>query len=164
MSTINDQKKIIDSCCRHFKSPPIVDHVGTDGNINSLLMHQQEVECALAIRTHIPRARPQKQTFEMIHCIIRVREQLKQSNRSSDTTWNVTRFPPRGMRMASTTLSYKSSQRSNQNTYPADELWPSNPRREHPYCAATTLDYELVSPPIAIKDWTGGPPNLVCLR
>ena len=41
--------------------------------------------------------------------------------------------------------------------YPTDHLWPSNPPREHPYCAAPTLDHELVSP-AAVSDWTGAPP------
>ena len=41
--------------------------------------------------------------------------------------------------------------------YPTDDLWPSKPPREHPYCAAATLDHELVSP-AAVKDWTGAPP------
>lgn len=41
--------------------------------------------------------------------------------------------------------------------YPADEIWPSNPPREHPYCAGSTLDHELVSP-VAVGDWSGAPP------
>lgn len=41
--------------------------------------------------------------------------------------------------------------------YPTDHLWPSDPPREHPYCAATMLDHELVSP-AAVSDWTGAPP------
>lgn len=41
--------------------------------------------------------------------------------------------------------------------HPTDEIWPSNPPREHPYCAASTLDHELVTP-AAVRDWTGAPP------
>ncbi len=41
--------------------------------------------------------------------------------------------------------------------YPSDEIWPLKPPREHPYCAASTLDHELVSP-VAIGDWSGVPP------
>ena len=40
---------------------------------------------------------------------------------------------------------------------PSDDIWPSNPPREHPYCAAALLDHELVSP-AAVSDWTGAPP------
>ena len=35
--------------------------------------------------------------------------------------------------------------------YPSDGIGPSKPPREHPYCAASTLDHELVSP-VAIGD------------
>ncbi len=41
--------------------------------------------------------------------------------------------------------------------YPTDDIWPSKPPREHPYCVAATLDHELVSP-AAVRDWTGAPP------
>lgn len=41
--------------------------------------------------------------------------------------------------------------------FPTDEIWPSNPPREHLYCAASTLDHELVSA-AAVRDWTGAPP------
>ena len=41
--------------------------------------------------------------------------------------------------------------------FPADDLWPSKPPREHPYCVSETLDHELVSP-AAVTDWTGAPP------
>ena len=42
-------------------------------------------------------------------------------------------------------------------TYPSDAIWPTDPPREHPYCAAAMLDHELVSP-TAVRDWTGAPP------
>lgn len=41
--------------------------------------------------------------------------------------------------------------------HPTDSIWPTNPPREHPYCAGATLDHELVSP-AAVRDWTGAPP------
>ena len=41
--------------------------------------------------------------------------------------------------------------------HPTDEIWPSVPPREHPYCFAATLDHELVTP-AAVRDWTGSPP------
>ncbi|CAG8976043.1 hypothetical protein HYALB_00010324 [Hymenoscyphus albidus] len=41
--------------------------------------------------------------------------------------------------------------------FPTDNIWPSTPPREHLYCAASTLDHELVTP-AAVKDWTGAPP------
>ena len=40
---------------------------------------------------------------------------------------------------------------------PSDDIWPSKPPREHPYCTATLLDHQLVSP-AAVSDWTGAPP------
>lgn len=41
--------------------------------------------------------------------------------------------------------------------HPVDSIWPTNPPREHLYCAGMTLDHELVSP-AAVRDWTGAPP------
>ncbi|MCJ1247620.1 hypothetical protein MMC30_004835 [Trapelia coarctata] len=42
-------------------------------------------------------------------------------------------------------------------TYPPDEIWPSNPPREHLYCTASLLNHPLVSP-AAVRDWSGAPP------
>ncbi|KAF2235268.1 alpha/beta-hydrolase [Viridothelium virens] len=44
-----------------------------------------------------------------------------------------------------------------QPSFPTDNIWPSNPPREHTYCRAATLDHELVTP-AAVRDWTGAPP------
>ena len=41
--------------------------------------------------------------------------------------------------------------------YPVDEIWPSSPPREHPYCKASLLDHPLATP-AAAQDWTGAPP------
>lgn len=40
--------------------------------------------------------------------------------------------------------------------YPTDELWPTQPPREHPYCVAASLDHELICP-AAVRDWRGAP-------
>lgn len=42
-------------------------------------------------------------------------------------------------------------------TYPTDEIWPTDPPREHLYCKASLLDHPLVTP-AAAHDWTGAPP------